>query len=347
MKKVGFGIVGLGAIAGLHVKAIAALDEAELVAGYDSAPGKADEFCEANGGRAYHDLGAFLDDPRMEAVIIATPSGLHLESAVAACKRGKHVIVEKPLEVTVERCRAIVDAAEGSGVKVLVVYPSRTTEVARLVHDAVAAGRLGKIACADAYVNWYRSQEYYSSGSWRGTWRLDGGGALMNQSIHAVDLLLWFLGDVEEVFARAKTLSHTGIEVEDVAVASLAFKNGALGTIQGTTSAFPGYPKRIEIYGSEGSIVMEEDRLLAWAFKDELPEDGRVREAYCALGAAGSGASNALGISHLGHQALIASFVDSIRRDTPVLIDGREGMRSVRLIETIYRSAREGRPLPL
>jgi predicted dehydrogenase len=169
----------------------------------------------------------------------------------------------------------------------------------------------------------------------------------MNQSIHAIDLLLWFVGDVQEVYAYMDTVTHTGIQVEDVAVACLRFKNGALGMIQGTTSAYPGFPKKIEIYGSEGSVIVEEDRLLAWEFKTKEPDDDRIRSAYGKSGAVVSGASDALAISHLGHQALFSSFIASVRGQAPVLIDGPEGARAVTLIESIYRSAREKRPIRL
>lgn len=345
MKKIGFGIIGLGAIAGVHLKAIADVPEAAFVAGYDVAPGRAEEFCKVHGGRAYGDLSAFLSDPDIDVVSIATPSGLHMESAIAACRQGKHLIVEKPLEVTTARCDAIIKAAADAGVKLLVVFPSRTFAAARSIHEAITGGRFGKIVCADAYVNWYRPQHYYDSGAWRGTWKLDGGGALMNQSIHAIDLLLWFMGDVEEVYAHASTMAHTGIEVEDVAAAALRFRNGAMGLVQGTTAAYPGFPKRIEIYGSEGSVIMEEERLLAWNFKTKDPGDDRIRAEHGKKDAAAGGASDAMAISHLGHRDLFASFVESLRADSPVLIDGAEGRRAVALIEAIYRSAREKRPV--
>ncbi len=200
---------------------------------------------------------------------ICSPSGAHLDPALAAAKAGKHVVVEKPLEITTARCDEIIQATDAAGVKLGVTFQSRFHQASQLLKQAMVEGRFGTVTLGDAYVKWFRSQQYYDSGAWRGTWKLDGGGALMNQAIHSVDLLLWLMGDVVEVHARTATMTHQRIEVEDVAVATLQFRSGALGVIEATTTAYPGSLKRIEICGSGGMAVLEEEDLKQWQFLNE------------------------------------------------------------------------------
>ena len=184
-----------------------------------------------------------LADPAVDAVSVATPSGAHMEPAVAAAKAGKHVIVEKPLEITLQRCDRIINECEKNGVKLSTFFPSRFHDSSIKMKRAVDEGRFGRLTLGDAYVKWFRTQEYYDSGAWRGTWKLDGGGALMNQAVHTVDLLTWLMGPVVEIQAQTATLAHERIEVEDVATATLRFANGALGIIEASTAVYPGYLK--------------------------------------------------------------------------------------------------------
>jgi predicted dehydrogenase len=345
-KTIGFGIIGLGVIADFHVKAINELAGCKFIAGFDTYPGKAGAFCAARGARPYSSLESFLADPEIDIVTIATPSGLHLDGAVAAIRAGKHLIVEKPLEITTARCGAIIAEAEARKVKVGTIFPSRYYDSSRLVKQAVAEQRLGKIVLAGAQIKWYRSQEYYDSGEWRGTWKMDGGGALMNQGIHAVDLLQWLIGDVAEVYAYTGILVHERIEVEDAAVAGVRFVNGALGTIEATTGVYPGFPKKIEICGSQGCITLEEEGITTWQFAEERPEDELIRRQYLNP-AAGSGASDPAAIGHHGHRMLFESFVNAVREDKTPDIDGHEGKKAVEIIEGIYRSAGEHKPVAL
>jgi predicted dehydrogenase len=208
---------------------------------------------------------------------------------------------------------------------------------------AVEEGRFGKITLGDAYVKWYRTQAYYDSGAWRGTWALDGGGALMNQAIHSVDLLLWLMGDVTEVSAMTDTMTHERIEVEDVAVATLRFKNGALGVIEATTTAYPGTLKRIEISGAEGTAILEEEDIKMWQFANPSPDDDRVRQEMASKTKTGGGAADPAAIGHHGHARMFEEFIYSINEHRPSLIDGHEGRRSVALICAIYESARTGK----
>jgi predicted dehydrogenase len=334
-------------IAEFHFKAIAELAGCHFVAGFDTIPGRAAEFCKKHGGRAYDNLDAFLADRDIDIVTIATPSGLHLDGAVAAVRAGKHVIVEKPLEITTARCDTIIAEAAANKVKLGTVFPSRYHAPSKIIRKAITEGRLGKIVLADAQIKWYRSQEYYDSGKWRGTWQFDGGGALMNQGIHAIDLLQWFMGDVNEVSAQTATLAHERIEVEDTAAAVLKFANGAVGVIEGTTGAWPGFLKKIEICGSRGSVIMEEENIRAWKFAEELPEDEEIRKQYGSATATGGGASDPAAIGHHGHKLLFESFVQALREDRPPDIDGVEGRKAVEIIEAIYRSAKNHAPVTL
>ena len=237
----GFAIVGTGMISEFHARALAEVRGAKFVACYDRAVKRAKQFGKEHGCTVYNSLEELLKDERVDAVSIATPSGAHLEPAVAAAKAGKHVIVEKPLEVTLKRCDRIIAACEKHGVKLATIFPSRFHDSSIKMKRAIEAGRFGRMTLGDAYIKWYRTQEYYDSGAWRGTWALDGGGALMNQAIHTVDLLSWMMGPVAEVQAHTATLAHKRIEVEDVATATLRFANGALGVIEASTAIYPGY----------------------------------------------------------------------------------------------------------
>ena len=346
-KTIGFGIIGSGMIAEFHAKAIKDISGCSLVAGYNPRPGKAADFCGKHGGTGYDDLNAFLADKNMDIVVIATPSGLHLEGAAAAAKAGKHVIIEKPLEITAARCDAIIAAAKANNVKVATIFQSRYHAVAGIVKKAIDEGRLGKIVLADAQIKWYRSQEYYDSGKWRGTWDLDGGGALMNQGIHAIDLLQWFMGGVNEVFAYTDTLAHERIEVEDVGAAVLKFANGAIGVIQGTTGAYPGFFKKVEICGTKGCVTLEEENLTTWKFAEERPEDEDIRKKFGSSTQTGGGAADPKAIGYHGHKMLFEAFVNAVREDKPLDIDGCEGRKSVEIIEAIYRSAKGHKPVTL
>jgi predicted dehydrogenase len=344
---IGFGIIGLGMIADFHTQAIAGMEGCFFAAGFDALPGRAESFCTGHGGKPYASLDAFLADPDVKIVTIATPSGLHLDSAVAAARAGKHIIVEKPLEISAARCDVIIAEAEKNNVKLGTVFPSRYHRAARLVKDTIASGRLGKIVLADAQIKWFRTQEYYDSGKWRGTWEFDGGGVLMNQGIHGIDLLQWFMGDVAEVFAFSDTLAHERIEVEDTAAASLRFSSGALGVIEGTTGAYPGFLKKIEICGTKGCVTLEEENITTWQFAEETSEDENIRRAYRNAGGTGGGASDPKAIGYHGHRMLFESFVGAVREHKTPAIDGHEGRKAVEIIEGIYRSAKEHKPVAL
>jgi predicted dehydrogenase len=341
----GFGVVGLGLIAEFHARAVQALPDADarLVACCSRSPDKAQAFSRKFDCRGYDSLQEFLAHPGLDVVSICTPSGAHLEPALAAAAAGRHLVVEKPLEVTTERCDRIIAAARHAGVSLAGVFQSRFQEAARALKRAVEEGRFGRLVLGDAYVKWHRTQAYYDEGGWHGTRALDGGGALINQSIHAIDLLQWYMGPVESVQAFAGTVGHDRIEVEDNAVAALRFASGAFGVIEGSTAVYPGFLKRIELSGTRGSVVLEEESLRTWEFAEGRAEDEEIRERFSEKGDSGGGAADPGAISFEGHRRQFEDFLQALDSGRPPLVDGPEARKSVAIIEAIYESARDGR----
>jgi predicted dehydrogenase len=308
----------------------------------DSTEGRALSFSSAHGCAPYSELGSFLAHPGLDVVTICTPSGAHLEPALAAARAGKHLIVEKPLEVSLPRCDALIEACDRAGVLLCGIFPSRFHEAPRALKSAALAGRFGTLTMGNAYVKWWREQSYYDGGGWKGTKALDGGGALMNQSIHAIDLIQWIMGSVEELSAFSATLGHQRIEVEDGAVAALRFANGALGSIQGTTAAWPGFLKRVEVSGTAGSAVMDEESLAFWRFKEESPDDEGLRQRLASGTATGGGAADPAAIGFHGHRLQFEDMLAAIRDRRPPLVDGIEARKAVAIVDAIYRSAASG-----
>ena len=344
---IGFGIIGCGMIAHFHARAIGDIKGAKLVACYDTIPAAADKLAEATGCKPYHDLKAMLADPAVNVVTIGTPSGAHLDPAVMAAEAGKHVIVEKPLEITLRRCDRIIEACEKAGVVLSTIFPSRFHDPANEIKRAIEQGRFGRLTVGDAIVKWYRTQAYYDSGAWRGTWELDGGGALMNQAIHSVDLLTWLMGPVVEIQAQVGLLAHERIAVEDVAVATVKFASGAMGIIEASTAIFPGYLKRIEIHGSTGSAIMEEEDFIKWDFAKPNKRDDAIHQKMSEKKSTGGGAADPKAIGHHGHARQFQDVVNAIKKGTKPLVDGPEGRRSVEIILGIYKAAETGRAIKL
>jgi UDP-N-acetyl-2-amino-2-deoxyglucuronate dehydrogenase len=346
MAEHGFGMIGCGMIAEFHTRAIAEIPGARVVAVYDTVAPKATRIAELAGGgcRAYDDLDGMLAHPGLDVVSVCTPSGAHRDPAVRAAQAGKHVVVEKPLEITVPRCDAILSACDAAGVRLCAIFPSRFSAANVALKDAIDRGRFGRLTLGDTHVKWWRTQEYYDSGGWRGTWELDGGGALMNQAIHNVDLIQWLMGDVETVQALTGTLVHERIEVEDTAVAIVRFTNGALGVIEAATSAYPGLLKRTEIHGEDGSARVEQDDVTLWSFRTPAPGDDAMRTPKTTTS---GGAADPKDISYVGHREQLSDFLHAIETGGPARVDGREGRKAVEIIRAIYRSARTGGPVHL
>jgi UDP-N-acetyl-2-amino-2-deoxyglucuronate dehydrogenase len=344
MHQYGFAIVGTGNIAQAHVEAVGQLPNAYVAGVTSHSPEKARRFAAGYGVKTYPDLAAALADDAVHVVSVCTPSGAHLEPAVAAAEAGRHVVVEKPLEVTSERARAIIAAADRADVRLATIFMGRFADAHRLLKRALDAGRFGRPLQADGFVKWYRSQAYYDSAAWRGTWALDGGGALMNQAIHQLDLLLWLMGPVDEVFAYADTLNHERLEVEDTLVAALRYRNGALGTFSAATSLYPGRPKLLDLHGTLGSISIRDDEIVSWDLPD-LTDEERAALEGAAAGTTSGTFADPMAMSFENHRRQLEDFLRAIRHGAAPLVDGREGLRSVELVEAIYRSARERRPV--
>jgi len=344
---IGFGIIGCGMIANFHARAIDDIRGAKVVACFDAVPAAADRFAAAQGCRPYHHLKEMLADPAVDVVTVGTPSGAHLEPAVAAARAGKHVIVEKPLEITLARCDRIIRECDKAGVKLSSIFPSRFHQSSVELKRAVDQGRFGRLTLGESYVKWYRTQQYYDSGAWRGTWELDGGGALMNQAIHSVDILTWLMGPVVEITAHTGLLAHQRIAVEDTAVATLKFKSGALGVLEASTAAYPGYLKRIEVHGSEGSAAMEEEDVVAWDFAKKARGDAAVQARMAARVSTAGGASDPAAIGHHGHTAQFRDVLAAIKENRKPAIDGHEGRRSVEIILGVYKAAETGKVVKL
>jgi predicted dehydrogenase len=335
------GIIGGGGISDTHARAAREIDGVEIAAFYGDNYEKTVQLSQRYGGAIYPDFESFLNHRPMDFVIIGSPSALHAAQGIAAARGGFHVLTEKPIDVNVAQADALIEECERAQVELGVCFQDRTApDIARL-KQLIDAGRVGKPILCSGYVKWYRPPDYYANSRWRGTRALDGGGALMNQGVHTVDLLLWLMGDVERVYAKTLTALHQ-IEVEDTVVATLEFRNGAVGTIEAGTSIYPGYQRRIEVTGSEGTVVMEHDRIVAADLR--TPDPTLVSEGESNANAS---ASSPMVSDCSGHRRLIEDFLRAIETGHPPVCNGREGRRSVELIEAIYESSRNGLPVSL
>jgi len=332
------GLIGGGNITDTHARATRAIPELDIAAVYGTNPERVGLLCSEYGGKPYRDFESFLAHRPMDIVIIGSPSGLHAAQGIAVAGRGLHVLTEKPIDITTRGADQLIAATDRAGVKLGVMFQDRVKPGIRRLKDWISAGLLGKLLLADARVKWYRPPEYYATSRWRGTLALDGGGAVMNQAIHTLDLILWLLGDVVRVEARKATALHR-IEAEDTALALLEFAGGALGVFLATTAAYPGYDRRLEITGSEGTIILEHDRVVSVDLR-KVP-DGFTHEVTRDQN---QSASSAAVSDFRGHQALIKDFIDAIKNDRSPVCDGREGRRSLALVEAIYRAADQVRP---
>ena len=334
--RVRVGILGAGNISGTHARAASSIEGARVVAVWGQNHVKAAALARGFDAATYADLNEFLSHP-MDVVAIGSPSGLHADHIAAAAARGIHVLVEKPLDISVARVDHALTIVREQGVKLGVFFQDRLKPDLRRVKTLIKDGRLGRVLLVSAQVKWHRPHEYYANSRWRGTWTLDGGGALMNQGIHTIDTLLWLLGPVASVKAHAGTLLHK-IEVEDTLVATLKFESGALCTFETTTVAYPGYPRRLEITGTEGTVIVEGDDLVAVNLRgSEGPEfrDSEVPELRGSESAASPVVADAS-----AHQRVFEDFFDAIKNDREPVCSGEEGRLSVALAQALYLSAK-------
>jgi UDP-N-acetyl-2-amino-2-deoxyglucuronate dehydrogenase len=339
-----FGIVGAGMIGHFHAKAITAMTGGSLHSVFDLRAEAAEKLATEYGAKAYSDMADFLADPELEIITVGTPSGAHLEPSLAALNAGKHVICEKPLEITTERIDQLIEAAARNGKTLAAVLNRRFHPGMDAFKKAADAGRFGTLTSASAYVKWYRDQAYYDSAGWRGTWALDGGGALMNQSIHTVDALLYLAGPVKAVQANAACLAHERIEVEDIVVAIVEFENGARGVIECSTCTWSkdGHPARVQLAGTDGSVFLADESFEVWDFKNEQPEDSEIRATLMKGQEAGLGANDPSAINFYQHQRNFEEVVNAIKEGREPTTSAAEARKPVALIRAIYESAQNG-----
>jgi Predicted dehydrogenases and related proteins len=364
MSKLRFAIVGCGVIHGTHIDAIKALpDDAELAAVCDEVPEIAAAAAEKNGVPAFTDLDVMLRDAEFDVLCVCTPSGLHAEHGVRGAKAGKHIICEKPIDVTLEAADALINACAENNVKLEVISQHRYSSGMRALKEYLDAGRLGELCYGESVTKWYRTQEYYDSGGWRGTWALDGGGALMNQGVHYVDQLRWVMGPVKSVSATMATRAHERIEVEDIVSATIEFENGAVGTLLASTAMYPGFKQSLEVYGTNGTVIVENSRLKFAQFAEGSGErsPGGVKNAappevkdfvrQTGEGEEGSAPAQAAAdpraISVGGHVAHFTDLIEAVRTGRDTFMNGQEARSALELIVAVYESGRTGKRVTL
>ncbi len=335
-KPLGFGIIGLGNIAGHHIKSVLELQNCKFVAASSRNQERLSQLEEQYKVDTYADYHQMMAHPEVDVVCICTPSGFHLEPALAAASAGKHVIVEKPLEISVERGLQMIEACEEANVKLACIFQNRYSPDYQKICDAVRGGELGKLVLGNAYIKWFRDQQYYDAADWRGSLNGDGGAALINQSIHTIDLLLNVMGPVKSVFGKTKTMTHD-IDGEDLGLAILEFESGALGTVEGSTSIYKGYPEKLEIHGSQGNIILEGGKIVEWNSETagNLPMSKKET--------APTGSSDPMAIDYRLHKSQISEIIQHICESQEPIVNGREGLKSVAVIEAIYESAKTGK----
>jgi len=343
-----FGIVGCGAIHGTHADGIGGIENAELAGFYDIVPEKSAAAAEKYGVYAASSLGDLFD--RVDAICVCVPSGDHATVGVQAAEAGKHVVCEKPIDVTVPAAKALIQACKNSGVTLTVISQHRFAKDIQFVRDAAQSGALGPLVAGDMYNKWFRTQAYYDSGDWRGTIKLDGGGCLMNQGVHYVDMLQWIMGGVRAIRAQTRCVSHVRIEVEDIANAMVEFEHGAVGVIQASTSYYPGLAERLEIHGHWGTAILEGDRLKVWQVDEKAAEEGLYGRGVQAQptpniqthgeSADGTGAADPSAIWAEQHRLQLDDFTKAVLAGRAPFITGEMAIEPLKVILAVYESAR-------
>ena len=348
-------IAGIGSIAELHALSIEELENAALIAGSCRTESTGREFADEFDCEWYADIETMLDTETVDVLSVCTPSGAHLEPTLAAAERGINVLCEKPLEITTERIDEMIDACEKADVQLGGIFPQRYNPVVQTVYEAAVENRFGGLSVANAYIPWWRPDEYYE-GAWQGTAELDGGGALMNQSIHGIDAIQWVVGGnahfdpetnpVKEVAAYTATNAHESdiIEVEDTAVVLLKYRNGTVGQLLGTTSMYPGSLKRIQIGGRDGTAEIREDELVTWNFRNERDDDESIRTTFTET-ETGGGAADPMSIDYTNHRRNIEDYLTSLATDESYMLNGMEARKAVEIITSAYESAEIGEPV--
>jgi predicted dehydrogenase len=336
MATIGVAVAGCGMIGGVHVTALKEIPDARAVGAWSRSPERAQQFAAQHQIRGYRSYEELLADRAVDAVIIALPSGYHAEYGIKAAEAGKHVIVEKPIDVTEARARTLIDACRKAGRHLSIVFQNRYSSASQKVRKALDTGVLGKLVLGDAYIKWWRSTQYYASSPWRGTKAIDGGGALINQAIHTIDLLQWFMGGAKRVSGLVRTSTHA-IESEDLGIATVEFLSGAVGVIEGTTAVQPGFKERLEIHGRKGSVTLEGGFVTSWKVEG-CAEADYVDPQSVAVGGTASPA-----ISHERHRAQLSDIIAAIQAGKPSPVSGEEGLKALKIVLGIYESSASGK----
>lgn len=332
-KKYGIGIIGCGNISYIHAEAISKLKKADLVSVFSRNIKNAEKLGKQFGVNYFNDWNQFISEKKLDIVSICTPNGAHLDYGKLAAAAGKHVVVEKPIEISLERGRQLIKTCQDNKIRLAVIYQNRFLPDVIKMKEIVKSGRLGKIFQGDAYVKWYRSQDYYDNAAWRGTLALDGGGVLINQAIHTIDLLQWMLREVETIYGKTGTFTHKNIEGEDVALAIFQFKSGAVGVIEASTSVLPGQARKIEIHGSKGSLILNGDSLdVLIAGESEKKENPIEKEPV-------GSSSPFQGFSVQPHLDQFKAIVNAIDKNEQPPVSGKESLKSLAIVKGIYESA--------
>jgi len=347
-KEIGFGVVGLG-MGAYHASAIIEAKGARLIALCDTDEERLNKTNENFKVKAYTNYSDMLNDSEVDVINVCTPSYLHVDMAIPAVKAGKHVIVEKPVDINVEKINMLIEEGKKAGVKIGAIFQSRTTPLNKRIKATIDDGRLGKVIGVHGLLPWFREQSYYQGphGSWKGTWDKDGGGSLMNQGVHTVDLLQWFGGRVKSVFGAYGIFAHD-ISAEDKTVAILKFKNGALGTLMTTTCAYPGISQNILIHGDKGTITKEEDQLTSWKIKGEREreEETEMLNLYGPQEKRGATtASDPMAVGASGHTGIIEDIVHCILEDKEPIITIESAKHAVEIVNAIYESGKTGKEI--
>jgi UDP-N-acetyl-2-amino-2-deoxyglucuronate dehydrogenase len=344
-REIGFAIVGTGLISTTHYEQISAIEGAKVVAVYSRSEDKAKSLAEKASADWYTDYQEMLKRKEIDIVSIITPSGTHADMAIEAARAGKHVIVEKPMDISLEKAQRMIDVCREHHVKLSVISQHRFDASTVKIKADIDSGRFGKMVLGQAAVNWYRPQSYYDTSKWRGTMEMNGGGVLINQAIHTIDLFLYYMGEVESVYAHTAILAHEGIEVEDVAVATVKFKNGGLGTIVGTTAAYPGLSARLEIIGTNGTAVIENDQLIKHYLRNPNNETEAINLASIANHNEEDrdhASVDPAALDGTSHRLQFIDMINAIQEDSEPLVNGEEGLKPLKIILAIYQSARTG-----
>ena len=344
-EKFGFGVIGAGVVSAYHAKAIEAQPDARIVSVAAVGKDEGEKFAREHNCEFVPDWREMIKRDDIQAVSICTPSGLHAEQAIAVANAGKHIMVEKPMAINLKDATEMIVAARDNNVKLGVIFQKRTEEATNKIRNAIRSGFFGKMIFGDASIKYWRNQEYYDGGAWRGTWAMDGGGSSMNQGSHGIDILLYMMGDVEKIYAKTDTMSHN-IEVEDVAIAILTYKNGAYGRLQTSTVVNPGKGNNFEFNGTLGTAILSEDTITSWTHSDskETLAEETITEVKANTGMA---ASSATQFSHNGFAIQIGNLISAAKNGDELICSGIEGRKSLQLIMGIYESSRRKEELYL